>query len=293
MTRDYYYEIDARGVLTLDGVVQDDPWFVDLFFRRLAPTASPEYPEYPFVSRCGDEMNYLKPADTPIVFTGFDGDRLFYGHGLNVLFHPDRLSYSEDGVLYHQSPVGGRGRIVPQIAMELSRFIEPWGPLFAFNDAGRGRHSPLTPIHLTHRLRFIRPKADNACVGCGEANPHSLQLTFVNDTETEHVYTYLRPDQRMQGALSTTHGGFVSLLLDEAMGKCLSVRGLRAPTAKLSVNFHKPTLIGDEVEVRAWLERQEGRKNFLRGEIRSTSDPDHILAEAEGLFITIGTKEPA
>jgi len=286
-SRDYYYELDERGVLTLDGSVQDDPWFLDFFFRRLAPTANPDYPDHPYVSRCGDEMNYLHPADTPIIYTGYDGERLTYAHSLSVLMHPDRLSYSRDGVLYHAALVGERGRIVSQVAMELSRAIEHWGPYYAYHDQRRNRVTPITPIEHEEYLTFIRPRRDNECVACGEANPFSFQLSFVHDKRDDIIRTYLRPGQRMQGSLGMTHGGFVSLLLDEVMGKCMSMQKLRAPTARLNVSFHRPMILDEEYEIRGWIDRQEGRKNFLRGEIRKYSDPDRLIAEADALFITL------
>jgi hypothetical protein len=223
--RDYYYDLDVRGELSLNGVVQDDPWFIDFFFRRLAATANPDYPDHPYVSRCGDEMNYLSPADTPIVYTGFDGERLTYAHSLSVLFHPTRLSYSKDGVLYHWALVGDRGRVVPHVAMELSKNIETWGPYYAYHDRSRGRVVPILPLEHAMHLTFIRPRTDNHCIACGEANPYSFQWTFVHDRRDDIVRTYLRPDMRMQGSLGITHGGFVSLLLDEVMGKCLSMSG--------------------------------------------------------------------
>lgn len=289
MNRDYYYSIDTMGSLTLDGVVQDDPWFVDFFFRRLAPNANPHCPDYPFVSRCGDEMNYLKPHDTPIVYTGYDGVRLYYANSLNVLFHADRLSYSSDGVLYHSATVGERGRLVPNVAMEVARNIRPWGPWYAFNDTTRQRVIPILPTNSSERFAVIRPREDNACIACGEANPNSLFMSFVLDRISGQVCTYVQPDHRMEGSLGTVHGGFVSLLLDETMGKCLSARALRAPTAQLNVRFRQPMMVGVDYKITAWVASQAGRKNFLKAQIHSTSNPSLLIAEADALFITIAS----
>lgn len=285
VVRDYYYNLSDRGVLTLDGVVQDDPWFCDFMFRRLAPTANPEYPEYPYVCRCGDEMNYLRPADTPIVYTGFDGSRLMYGASLTTPFTPDRLSYSEDGVVYHWAPVGDVGRIVPHVATEIAKHIEPWGPYYAYlGDDGR-EMIPVMPRHLAPTISVLRPRRDNSCVGCGQANPFSLRLSFVVDQADASVSTWLRPDIRFQGALETTHGGMISLLLDETMGKALSVNGIKAPTAHLGVNFRRPMLLGEEYQVRAWIREQQGRKKFVNAEVRAWNNPDVVIADADALFI--------
>lgn len=285
--RDYYYDLDDRGILSLDGVVQDDPWFVDFFFRRLATNANPDYPEFPYVCRCGDEMNYLRPQDTPIVFTGLLGERLMYGHTLSVHFEPEKLSYSSDGILYHAAPVGQAGRLVPQVAMEVSKNIEPWGPYFAYRTADTMQLVPLLPLSQLDDIQVLRPKPDNGCVGCGMANPWSLRQTFFRSRSDGVVRTWIKPDQRMQGAMGTTHGGFVSLLLDEVMGKALSARGIKAPTAQLVVNFRKPMKLGQEYELRGWIESQQGRKQFVKAEVRQSQDAAVVIADASALFIEI------
>lgn len=291
-TRDYYYDVDVRGELTLDGVVQDDSEFLDFFYRRLAPTANPFYPEYPYVSRCGDEMNYLRPADTPIVFTSFDGERLYYGGTLSVPFYPDRLSYSDDGVLYYAAPVGQRGRIVPPVAVEIAAAVQPWGPFYAYRHPVRGNLIPFLPTTNAEHLHVLYPRPNHLCVGCSTDNPHGLGLSFIYDKRNDEIVTYVVPDERMQGALYTTHGGFVSLLLDETMGKCLTVRGIRAPTAQLTVHFRKPMLLGREHEIRARVIRQTGRANMLQAAIRATDDAS-LIAEADAVFITIGSTDSA
>jgi acyl-coenzyme A thioesterase PaaI-like protein len=286
VTREYYYELDTRGVLTLDGVIQDDPWFLDFFFRRLAPTANPDYPEYPYVSRCGEEMNYLRVQDTPIVYTGYTDGRLDYAHSLSAAFSPEKLSHSAEGVLYHWAPVGERGRLVPHVAVEIARNIEPWGPYAAYRAPGSATVVPLTPLAEGDDLQILRPKPENHCVGCGQANPYSLRLTFVRNRRDRVVRTWVTPDERMQGSLGTTHGGLVSLLLDESMGKTLSSAGIRAPTARLLVNFRRPMRIGEQYEVRAWIDTQQGRKQFVKGEVRSVDDQT-LIAEAEALFLQL------
>lgn len=285
--RDYYYDLDNRGVLSLDGAVQDDPWFLDFFFRRLAPNANPEYPDHPFVCRCGDEMNYLRPADTPIVFTGLDGERLLYGHSLSVHFEPEKLTYSAGGVLYHQAPVGGIGRLVPHVAVEIAKQLEPWGPFYAYRCSNGTTLVPLISIEESEDLHVVRPKPDNACMACGGANPFSFRLSFVRSRSTGVVRSWIRPDMRMQGSLDITHGGFVSLLLDEVMGKSLSAKGIKAPTAQLNVSFRKPMRMGVQYELRAWIESQQGRKLFVKGEVRLADDTSVVIAEANALFLEI------
>ncbi|NQW29234.1 MAG: DUF4505 family protein [Ignavibacteria bacterium] len=287
MKRDYYYELSDKGELTIDGHVQDDPWFLDFFFRRLAPTADEHYKEFPFVCRCGDEMNYLKPVDAPIVYHRLEDARLMYGSSLTSFFNPNKLAVSNSGVMYHWAPVGEWGRLVANVALEIAQNVEAWGPFLAFVDREAGVRYPILPLWLQDKYTFVRPKRDNACVACGEANPFSMKLTFVFDSETEVMSTYVKPDMRMMGTHGITHGGYVSMLLDETMGKSLSFKGVRAPTANLNVTFRKPMLLGEEYHIKSWIEKTDGRKNFLRGEIVCTSNPEIIVATATALFITV------
>lgn len=291
MQREYFYDLSDRGVLTLDGAEHADPWFLDYMYRRLATTANPLYPDYPYVARCGDEMNYVRPVDTPIVFTRFDGADLGYAASLTVRLQPSALAYSPDGVLYHSAPVGGLGRLAPNVAVSVAENVVPWGPIFAYNDKATSSLVPLSPLHQV-RYRIIRPREDNMCVGCGGANPSSLRLSFLLDVESSHVMTWLVPDARMHGSLSTVHGGYVSLLLDETMGKCLSSRDIKAPTASLTVNFRRPMLVAQPYRVEAWIEDIRGRKNLLRGEVRDAAT-NALVAEANALFITLKTPPAA
>jgi acyl-coenzyme A thioesterase PaaI-like protein len=146
--------------------------------------------------------------------------------------------------------------------------------------------APVRPEQVPAGITLLPQRPDNLCVGCGGANPFGLGLWFVQDAEGM-VHTWVRPTERMQGALSMTRGGYISLLLDETMGKSLSSRGIKAPTATLQVHFRRPMLLSALYTVRSWIDRIDGRKNMVRGEIRAVADPDRVIAEADALFITV------
>ena len=75
--RHYFYTIDLQGRLFLEesrvkniATSLKDSRFLSFFFKRLKLNTTGKYEvEYPFVSPCGKEMNYIRPADMPIVFT--------------------------------------------------------------------------------------------------------------------------------------------------------------------------------------------------------------------------------
>lgn len=93
--------------------------------------------DYPFVSLCGKEVNFIRPAATPIVFHSLESNTLHYGGTLQVPFEPVSLAVSpRTGQLYHKvqhctSPLhddkalhGEYGLIRSSIAVTLSEQIK-------------------------------------------------------------------------------------------------------------------------------------------------------------------------
>lgn len=110
--------------------------FLEFFFKRVTTNDSGRYEEdFPYLSPCGREKNYIRCDDLPIVFTHIisdetNGDRLSYsgaGDRLTVLFEPERICMlPESGRIYHPGPAktGGVGLIKSALAIELSKFFD-------------------------------------------------------------------------------------------------------------------------------------------------------------------------
>ncbi|NWT07529.1 CH082 protein, partial [Mionectes macconnelli] len=118
-----------------------DVAFLSFFFKHLEPNRSGRYEaEFPFLSRCGRERNFLRCDDRPVVFThvlpGSAGTHLLSycggGAGLAVPFQPEKLLVlPENGRLYHPAPrrAGGVGLVRSALASQWSsRFQFPAGP---------------------------------------------------------------------------------------------------------------------------------------------------------------------
>ena len=123
--RQYFYLLDRDGVLWHDGTALDDERFLRQFFARLGDNDTGEHREYPFVSRCAGELNFVRPQATVIVFRRLlPGSRLEYTGGLTVPFSPSDLRVGRDHELLHTAPVGGFGRLKTPVAMSLAECIE-------------------------------------------------------------------------------------------------------------------------------------------------------------------------
>lgn len=138
--RCYFYNIDLQGRLFLEQTLPKniatsikDIRFQDFFFRRIRDVSDSERlwmdecgipsEDYPYVSPCGKELNFIRPAATPFVFhtlllvdrgptittTEIEGggmantDVLLYGGTLQQDFRTEWLALSRStGRLFHR-----------------------------------------------------------------------------------------------------------------------------------------------------------------------------------------------
>ncbi|KAG7133294.1 hypothetical protein HYQ45_008493 [Verticillium longisporum] len=97
----------------------------------------------------------------------------------------------------------------------------------------------------------------------------------------------------MCGHPRIVHGGLLATLLDEGLARCCfdALPSKVAVTARLEVNYRKPTPAGTFVVLRAETQRVEGRKAWVAGRIETLVDETKgekpvVLVEANGLFIS-------
>ncbi|WP_150238387.1 PaaI family thioesterase [Nocardiopsis quinghaiensis] len=87
------------------------------------------------------------------------------------------------------------------------------------------------------------------------------------------------------GGRGAAHGGSIPLLFDELFGRLANAEGMPASrTAYLNTRYHSVVGIGVELTFSAWTDRVEGRKRFMRAELRHGQV---LCAEAEALFVTL------
>jgi acyl-coenzyme A thioesterase PaaI-like protein len=64
------------------------------------------------------------------------------------------------------------------------------------------------------------------------------------------------------------HGGVAATLLDSAMVHALFERGVAGVTAELTIRYRHPVTLGDEVEVRGWVEGERHGIFLCRADLR-------------------------
>jgi hypothetical protein len=116
----------------------------------------------------------------------------------------------------------------------------------------------------------------------GLANPVAppLRLAIVGD-RVEGSGSF---GSAYEGPPGHVHGGMVAAAFDQLLGLAQSLSGSGGMTGSLTVRYRKPTPLHRELRFEGRLDRVEGRKIFTSG---SLFDGETLLAEAEGLFISV------
>lgn len=121
------------------------------------------------------------------------------------------------------------------------------------------------------------------CFVCGKDNPIGLHLRF--SEENEVYVSHFTPGPEHQSYDGVLHGGIISTLLDEIMGRYIYAKGLTAVTAKLEVRFRTPTPIGEPLTIKGQIVGRKGAMYEMAGTI-SLSDGT-VTAEGKALLAII------
>jgi acyl-coenzyme A thioesterase PaaI-like protein len=122
-----------------------------------------------------------------------------------------------------------------------------------------------------------------------------------SDSRIEELCSLLALESGLNGHANIVHGGIIATILDEMMGVLQSVNNdwgqdiavsegrkqerLSEFTAQLKVKYVKPVRTPGVVCVQTRFDKHEGRKVWLKGEIKD--DKGNVLATAESLFIQV------
>jgi len=124
------------------------------------------------------------------------------------------------------------------------------------------------------------------CYGCGRLNEHGLQLKSYWDGDSEESVAHFTPRPEHIAIPGYVYGGLIASLIDchgtgtaaaasyRAAGRGMDTEPpFRFVTASLHVNYHKPTPLGEPLELRGRVSELKGRKAVVditlsaRGEV--------------------------
>lgn len=120
----------------------------------------------------------------------------------------------------------------------------------------------------------------------GNASPWGLDLQVHRRGDGVEAELTLRAAH--EGAPGRAHGGIVAGLFDDVFGFVLGLVGEPAFTGELAVRYEAPTPLGRPLVCRGRLDRREGRKLWIVGELVDvTESGEPVVARGTGLFITV------
>ncbi|MDO9464925.1 MAG: PaaI family thioesterase [bacterium] len=124
---------------------------------------------------------------------------------------------------------------------------------------------------------------NHKCFVCGKKNPDGLKIDFkVSDNRIQAEFV---PRSSLQGYANIVHGGIISTLLDEAMGKLAFELGINCLTAEINVRFKNPAYVGKKYVLTGELLKKTHRIVFAKAKVQSESDL--LIAEATGKLMVV------
>lgn len=118
----------------------------------------------------------------------------------------------------------------------------------------------------------------------GRASPWGLDIEVRRDGDEAVATLTLRAAH--EGAPQRSHGGIVAALFDDVFGFVLQVIGQSAFTGELWVRYEGGVPIGEPLSCRVRMDRREGRKLFMSGELTVVAT-GQLLARSTTTFIAI------
>jgi acyl-coenzyme A thioesterase PaaI-like protein len=87
-----------------------------------------------------------------------------------------------------------------------------------------------------------------------------------------------------EGGPNVAHGGWTAAAMDEMLGHVPLLHNQMSVTATLTVNFRKPVPVERPLAGRAWIDKIEGSKWFISGELL-LAPSSSVLATATGIWV--------
>ncbi len=118
----------------------------------------------------------------------------------------------------------------------------------------------------------------------GRASPWGLDIEVRREGDEAVASLTLRAAH--EGAPGRSHGGIVAALFDDVFGFVLQLHAQSAFTGELWMRYEAGVPIGEPLRCRTRLDRREGRKLYMTGEL-TIEATGQVLARSTATFIAI------
>ncbi|MDH3327681.1 MAG: PaaI family thioesterase [Desulfobulbaceae bacterium] len=139
---------------------------------------------------------------------------------------------------------------------------------------------------MRYRIRKKQPNS-KMCLVCGLQNGFGLYTSFY-ELENGELLAIFKPREVHQSYPGRLHGGIVSTILDETIGRAIMIRHdheFWGVTMEITVRFKKPVPLEEELRVIGRITKDTKRTFEGTGEILLTDGT--VAAQAQGKYMKL------
>jgi len=138
-------------------------------------------------------------------------------------------------------------------------------------------------------LHTVTAKQPNSrmCLVCGLKNPFGLHTSFF-ELENSELLAIFKPKEEHQSYPGRLHGGIISTILDETMGRAIMIQSdddIWGVTVDLQIRFKKPVPLDEELRVIGRITKNSSR--FFEGTGELLLQDGTVAAEGHGKYLKI------
>ena len=138
-------------------------------------------------------------------------------------------------------------------------------------------------------LHTVTAKQPNSrmCLVCGLKNPFGLHTAFY-ELDNKEILAVFKPREEHQSYPGRLHGGIISTILDEAIGRAIMMHSdseVWGVTVDLQVRFKKPVPLHEELRVLGRITKNSSR--FFEGTGELLLQDGTVAAEGHGKYLKI------
>lgn len=138
-------------------------------------------------------------------------------------------------------------------------------------------------------LRKVTAKQPNSkmCLVCGLKNPFGLHTSFY-ELDNNELLAIFKPREEHQSYPGRLHGGIVSTILDETIGRAIMIQSegeIWGVTVDLQVRFKKPVPLDEELRVIGRITKDS--KRFFAGTGELLLADGTMAAEVQGKYLKV------
>ncbi len=119
----------------------------------------------------------------------------------------------------------------------------------------------------------------------GRGNARRLKITYYKNTKDDAFMARVWFGPAAEGPPGYAHGGSIAAVCDEAMGLAVWLKGYRAVSAKIEIDYKKMLPLKTTAIVEMWVVQARGKKIVAKGRVRN--EDGTVYSEARGLFVSI------